>query len=107
MDATGIHTHPTLKLGRRPPKNAPALRLGSFLRAGVVPEHPVAADHLGRLVTVIVVWAENVAHPAFQQGIDLAALTVAYEGLTGRPFPAQGPPAPAPSPPPPVPAPQV
>jgi hypothetical protein len=38
-----------LKLGRRPPKNAPALRLGSFLRAGVIPEHPVAADHLGRL----------------------------------------------------------
>lgn len=36
------------KLGRRPPKNAPALRLSSIL-TGVVPMHPVAADHLSRV----------------------------------------------------------
>lgn len=36
------------KLGRRPPKNAPALRLSSIL-TGVVPVHPVAADHLSRV----------------------------------------------------------
>lgn len=35
-------------LGRRPPKNAPALKLGDYL-TGTVPAHPVAADHLGRL----------------------------------------------------------
>lgn len=36
---------PGRRLGRRAPKNAPHLKLGSFL-TGVVPEHPVAADHL-------------------------------------------------------------
>src|ERR1041385_2205488 len=39
---------PDVKLGRRPPKNAPALRLSQFL-SGVVPEHPASADYLGRL----------------------------------------------------------
>ena len=37
-----------LRLGRRPPKNAPALRLASFL-TGVIPAHPDGADYLGRL----------------------------------------------------------
>jgi hypothetical protein len=36
------------KLGRRPPKNAPALRLASFL-TGQVPEHPAAADHFAKV----------------------------------------------------------
>lgn len=34
-----------LKYGRRPPKNAPALRLATFL-SGVVPAHPAAQDNL-------------------------------------------------------------
>lgn len=33
------------RLGRRPPKNSPHLKLASFL-TGVVPEHPAAVDHL-------------------------------------------------------------
>jgi hypothetical protein len=45
----------------------------------------------------VVVWAENVAHPAFQQGVDLAALATAYENLTGRPFPVPAPPASSPA----------
>jgi hypothetical protein len=36
------------KLGRRPPKNAPALRLASLL-TGVVPAHPTTADHFSRV----------------------------------------------------------
>lgn len=48
MSAVGIHEHPTLKLGLRPPKNARALRLGNVL-TGVVPEHPVACDHLSKV----------------------------------------------------------
>ena len=36
------------KLGRRPPKDAPAIRLASFL-TGIVPAHPAGADYLGRL----------------------------------------------------------
>lgn len=47
-NAKGIHDHPKLKLGLRPPKNARALRLGNLL-TGVVPKHPVACDHLGDL----------------------------------------------------------
>jgi hypothetical protein len=35
-------------LGRRPPKNAPALRLGTYL-TGVVPPHPAATDHLSEV----------------------------------------------------------
>jgi hypothetical protein len=35
------------QLGRRHPKNAPALRLASFLTK--VPEHPLSADHLSRI----------------------------------------------------------
>lgn len=45
-DAQGIHDHPWLKLGLRPPKNARALRLGTIL-TGEVPEHPIACDHFG------------------------------------------------------------
>lgn len=37
------------KLGRRSPKNAPALRLATIL-TGVVPAHPAVADHLGQVV---------------------------------------------------------
>jgi hypothetical protein len=36
------------KTGRRKPKNAPALRLRSLL-TGVVPTHPLSADHFGTL----------------------------------------------------------
>lgn len=36
------------KFGRRPPKNAPALRLANVL-TGVMPTHPDAADYLARL----------------------------------------------------------
>ena len=39
--------HPYRKLGRRPPKGAPALRLASVL-TGAVPDHPAAADNLSR-----------------------------------------------------------
>jgi hypothetical protein len=40
-------THPR-KYGRRPPKRARALQLGTFL-TGIVPAHPAAADYLARL----------------------------------------------------------
>lgn len=36
------------KYGRRPPKNAPALRLGSYL-TGTIPDHPAAEDYLAAL----------------------------------------------------------
>jgi hypothetical protein len=36
------------KYGRRPPKNAPALRFGSFLQSGV-PTHPSTEDYLAKL----------------------------------------------------------
>ena len=47
----------------------------------------------------VVVWQWNLDHPAFQQGVDLAALSAAYKNLTGRdlPVPAPGP-APTPTP---------
>lgn len=35
-------------LGRRPPKNAPALRLAPLL-TGVAPDHPASADHLSQV----------------------------------------------------------
>ncbi len=35
-------------LGRRPPKRAPALRLGDYL-TGAIPPHPAAADHFARV----------------------------------------------------------
>lgn len=41
-------THTDVQLGRRPPKNAPALRLARVL-TGVTPRHPVAADHFARI----------------------------------------------------------
>jgi hypothetical protein len=37
-----------LMYGRRPPKNAPALRFASFLR-GEVPDHPASEDYLAKL----------------------------------------------------------
>jgi hypothetical protein len=45
---TVIQDHPTRKLGRRPPSNKPALRLGDIL-TGVVPAHPATADHFRQL----------------------------------------------------------
>jgi hypothetical protein len=51
----------------------------------------------------VVIFEEHLQHPAFQQGVDLAALAAAYEALTGRPFPVT--PTPKPVPVPPVPAP--
>jgi hypothetical protein len=38
----------TLKFGRRPPKNAPAIKLAALL-TGVVPAHPAAVDYLAQL----------------------------------------------------------
>lgn len=38
-----MSTHPRYKLGRRPPKHAPALFLPL---TGVVPPHPLGVDHL-------------------------------------------------------------
>lgn len=43
-EAVGIHDHESLKLGRRPAKNAPALHLTDFL-SGALPAHPAAVDH--------------------------------------------------------------
>jgi hypothetical protein len=42
-EATGIHDHVDFKLGRRSPKNAPALMLGPLLTGAVT--HPESADH--------------------------------------------------------------
>lgn len=54
----------------------------------------------------VVIFEEHLEHPAFQEGVDLAALAADYEALTGKKFPAVVPPQPAPVPtPPPVPAP--
>lgn len=55
----------------------------------------------------VVIFPEHLDHPAFQEGVDLAALATAYQELTGRPFPAVVPPAPTPVPPAPVPVPPV
>jgi hypothetical protein len=52
----------------------------------------------------VVIFPEHLDHPAFQQGVDLAALATAYQELTGRPFPAVVP-APVPVPPTPTPVP--
>lgn len=51
----------------------------------------------------VVVLPVHLAHPAFQQGVDVAALASDFEALTGRPFPVQ----PTPPPVPPVPLPGV
>ncbi|MFD5814425.1 hypothetical protein [Streptomyces sp. NPDC127038] len=48
----------------------------------------------------VVIWPEHLAHPAFQEGIDLAAFAAAYEAITGRKFPVDITPEPAPAPPP-------
>jgi hypothetical protein len=40
---------PIGKYGRRPPKNAPALRLSSIL-TGTIPAHPISEDYLAQLV---------------------------------------------------------
>jgi hypothetical protein len=49
----------------------------------------------------VVVWPEHLEHPAFQDGVDLAALAADYEALTGKKFPIPAPqPKPVPSPPP-------
>lgn len=44
-------TQPSRMLGRRAPKNAPALRAASFLKVGAVPPHPPAADHFAAIST--------------------------------------------------------
>lgn len=43
---------PGLALGKRPPKNAPALRLGAYL-TGTVPAHPPMADHFALMTSWI------------------------------------------------------
>jgi hypothetical protein len=58
----------------------------------------------------VVIFEEHLQHPAFQEGVDLAALASDYEALTGKAFPAVVPPQPVPSPPPsptPSPAPEL
>lgn len=53
----------------------------------------------------VVIWQWNIDHPAFQQGVDMAALRSAYKALTGKDLPQVGP-TPVPTPPaPPAPAP--
>lgn len=47
----------------------------------------------------VVIWQENLDHPAFQQGVDLDALQSAYKALTGKTIPG------VPTPPPPTPVP--
>jgi hypothetical protein len=47
-EVIGAGIHPRYKIGRRAPKNAPALLLKDLL-TGVVPEHPATADHFGKL----------------------------------------------------------
>jgi hypothetical protein len=39
----------------------------------------------------VVVWPWNLEHPAFQEGVDLAALASAYKALTGRDLPLPDP----------------
>lgn len=48
MFAIGIHDHPYYKTGLRAPSNKPALKLGKLL-TGIVPAHPVTADHFRKL----------------------------------------------------------
>lgn len=49
----------------------------------------------------VVIWPEHLQDQGFLEGVDLQELAAAYEGLTGRPFPAvlprPTPPAPAPA----------
>ncbi len=49
----------------------------------------------------VVIWQENLDHPAFQTGVDLVALQAAYKALTGKTIPG----VPTPVPPSPTPAP--
>ncbi len=37
-----------LKFGRKPPKNAPSLKLANFL-TGIIPDHPLSEDYLNKL----------------------------------------------------------
>lgn len=54
----------------------------------------------------VVIFEEHLKHPAFQEGVDLAALAADYTAITGKPFPAVTPPQPGPVPSPlPVPTP--
>lgn len=46
----------------------------------------------------VVIFAEHLDHPAFQEGVDSAGLAAAYEALTGRPFPVPVPVSPVPAP---------
>jgi hypothetical protein len=49
----------------------------------------------------VVIWPEHLTHPAFQDGVDLAALAADYTAITGKPFPVPQPqPTPVPTPPP-------
>ena len=47
-EAKGIHDHESMKLGRRPPKGAPAIKLADVLTGAAVP-HAVAADHFNKV----------------------------------------------------------
>jgi hypothetical protein len=44
----------------------------------------------------VVVWPWNIDHPAFQEGVDVAALAADYKALTGKELPIAPPPAPVP-----------
>jgi hypothetical protein len=43
--ALGIHDHPNLKLGKKPPSNAPRLKLSSFLDIGAMPPYDPTDDN--------------------------------------------------------------
>jgi hypothetical protein len=55
----------------------------------------------------VAIFEEHLEHPAFQEGVDLAAMAADYSALThGKPFPIVTPPSPTPAPsPPPSPTP--
>lgn len=57
---------------------------------------PFMKHQLGEAWAVI--WPEHMTDNGFRKGVDLQAFASAYHDITGRPFPADIPPAPAPSP---------
>lgn len=69
------------KLGRRPPKNAPALRLASFL-TGAIPAHPVKTDHLGQITDWQMLGNDQFGDCGPVSAANLRAMVTA--ALTGR-----------------------
>lgn len=48
-EAAGIHDHPDLKLGKRPPQQGRRALMLRDVLTGVVPDHPLTADHLANV----------------------------------------------------------